>query len=122
MSNNNNDPNTHNGTLRVVDRRSTETKAAAKPTEFVAHVSSVPATALTALLVGDGGEGQDEFNADDAMRLIAFLTIGYIVSRGLATSGNREHYSNSKHPARGGPPAEALASAGRSAHSPPRLR
>jgi hypothetical protein len=29
------------------------------------------------------------------MKLITFLTIGYMVSRGLAKSGSREHYTNS---------------------------
>jgi hypothetical protein len=86
---------THNGNLAVADRRSTETKASTKTTEFFAYVAIVLATAITALVVGDGGEGQDVFNAHDAMKLIAFLTIGYMVSRGLAKSGSREHYNNS---------------------------
>ncbi|MHA7263792.1 hypothetical protein ACX80W_11395 [Arthrobacter sp. TMN-37] len=101
MSNSNNNngyshpADTHNGNLVVADRRSTETKASTKTTEFFAYVAIVLATALTALVVGDGGEGGDVFNAHDAMKLITFLTIGYMVSRGLAKSGSREHYTNS---------------------------
>ncbi|RJU00327.1 hypothetical protein D6T65_13290 [Arthrobacter frigidicola] len=101
MSNSNNNngyshpADTHNGNLAVADRRSTETKASTKTTEFFAFVAMVLATALTALVVGDGGEGGDVFNALDAMKLITFLTIGYMVSRGLAKSGSREHYTNS---------------------------
>jgi hypothetical protein len=34
----------------------------------------------------------DPFSALDAIRYISYLTIGYMVARGLAKSGSREHY------------------------------
>ena len=43
----------------------------------------------------DAGRGDafgDYFTANDAWRLIAFLTIGYMIARGLAKSGSREPY------------------------------
>jgi hypothetical protein len=37
----------------------------------------------------------DYFRADKAWFYIVLLTIGYLVSRGLAKSGSREHYNGS---------------------------
>ena len=37
----------------------------------------------------------DYFRADKAWFYIVLLTIGYVVSRGLAKSGSREHYNGS---------------------------
>ena len=37
---------------------------------------------------GTGGEG-DIFRADEAWRLATFMTIGYLISRGLAKAGSR---------------------------------
>jgi hypothetical protein len=86
----------HNGAgNRVETRRSTETKASTKTTEFFAYVAMVIATVVTALVVGDGDgeDGIDMFDAHQGMELITFLTIGYMVARGLAKSGSREYYN-----------------------------
>ena len=49
------------------------------------------AVAITALTVdGDANTGGDPFNAEHALRYITFLTIGYMVSRGLAKAGSRQ--------------------------------
>jgi hypothetical protein len=42
----------------------------------------------------DGGDGSngDPFGATTAMRYVVYLTIGYMVARGLAKSGSRERY------------------------------
>lgn len=55
----------------------------------------VIATVVTALVVcdGDAEDGIDMFNAHQGMELITFLTIGYMVARGLAKSGSREYYN-----------------------------
>ena len=76
-------------------RRATETKAATKTTEFIAYLGVLVAIVITATLVGDGGveDGADLFDARQAMEYITYLTIGYLVSRGLAKSGSRENYS-----------------------------
>jgi hypothetical protein len=83
-----------NGTLR---RRSTETKAAFKTTEFIAYVVITVAVLIASLVVdgngnGDNGAGGDYFRADRAWFYVVLLTIGYLVSRGLAKSGSREHH------------------------------
>lgn len=76
-------------------RRVTETKAATKTTEFIAYLGVLVAIIVTATLVGDNGaeNGVDLFDARQAMEYITYLTIGYLVARGLAKSGSREHYS-----------------------------
>ena len=77
------------------ERRATETKAATKTTEFMAYLGVLVAIVVTALLVGDGGaeNGADLFDARQAMEYITYLTIAYMVARGLAKSGSRENYT-----------------------------
>ena len=56
----------------------------------MAYIGAVLAVAIAALLVGDGGDGgTDPFSAEQALRYITFLTIGYMIARGLAKSGTR---------------------------------
>ncbi|MGQ1795830.1 hypothetical protein ACT4S5_01625 [Kocuria oceani] len=88
----------HTATTATADRsvrRATETKAATKTTEFIAYLGVLVAIIITATLVGDGGaeNGADLFDARQAMEYITYLTIGYLVSRGLAKSGSREYYT-----------------------------
>jgi hypothetical protein len=67
-----------------------ETRPARKTTELIAYVAAVLAVAVTALVVGDDGENTtDPFSAEQALRYITFLTIGYMIARGLAKSGSR---------------------------------
>ena len=85
------------GTATSTDRRgvarrlSTETKAAYKTTEFLAYVVVFAGILLASFLVKTGQDGQrpDYFRADKAWWYITLLTIGYLVSRGLAKSGSR---------------------------------
>ncbi|WP_219815420.1 hypothetical protein [Arthrobacter sp. B0490] len=95
MANSNTAHSNHTTGDRAVDRRSTETKASTKTTEFFAYIAMVVATVVTALVVGDGDneDGMDMFNAHQGMELITYLTIAYMIARGLAKSGSREHYS-----------------------------
>ena len=82
-----NDVTTARGTRRPT---STETRPAARTTEMMAYVAAGLAVAIAALVVGDGGDGgADPFSAEQALRYITFLTIGYMISRGLAKSGTR---------------------------------
>jgi hypothetical protein len=71
--------------------RSTETKPSFKTTELIVFVVVTVGIIITAAVVwnGDGG-GADHFDAYRAAQLIAFLTIGYMVARGLAKSGSRQ--------------------------------
>ncbi len=67
-----------------------ETRPARKTTELIAYVAAVLAVAVTAFVVGDDGENTaDPFSAEQALRYITFLTIGYMIARGLAKSGSR---------------------------------
>lgn len=76
-------------------RLSTETKNATKTTEFFVFFAMVLAVVVTANLYdGDAGTtGGDPFGATTAMRYVVYLTIAYLVARGLAKSGSRENYS-----------------------------
>lgn len=76
------------GTTNADRRVSTETKASVKTTELIAYVVATIAV-LIAAQVADG------FNAKDAWFFVTLLTIGYLVSRGLAKSGSREFYDDS---------------------------
>jgi hypothetical protein len=69
----------------------TETKSSIRTTELYAYVAMVVAIVATALLVGDSDEnGVDGFGASDALRYLTYLTIGYMLARGLAKAGSYE--------------------------------
>ncbi|MGY0019937.1 hypothetical protein [Streptomyces sp. cg35] len=71
-------------------RTSAETKPSFKTSEFFAYVASVIAVLIASWAVGDGANGVDRFPADRAWLYVTLLTIGYVISRGLAKSGSRE--------------------------------
>ena len=62
----------------------------------VAYIAVVIGILIASAMIGEddgaGDGGGDYFTADDAWRLITFLTIGYMIARGLAKSGSREPY------------------------------
>jgi hypothetical protein len=70
-------------------RLSTETKAAFKTTEFVAYVAVLAGILIAAAIVDDAAGG---FGARQAWLYATILTVGYMVSRGLAKSGSRDPY------------------------------
>jgi hypothetical protein len=76
----------------VIARLSTETKHAFKTTEFWAFLAVLAGILIASAIIGDDDAGDDVFRADEAWRLVTFLTIGYLVSRGLAKAGSREPY------------------------------
>ena len=85
-----------NGTpAHVEPRRSTETKASFKTTELMAYIAAVVGVLIASAAVGTTHAHVDYFRADKAWFYIVLLTIGYVVSRGLAKSGSREHYNGS---------------------------
>lgn len=83
------------GTQRTgVRRLATETKAAIKTTEFYAYIV-VLAGILVAGLVTETGSGHDDRLVSNQVWLFAtILTVGYMISRGLAKSGTREPYTS----------------------------
>ena len=68
-----------------------ETKPSWKTTELIVYVVAVIGVLIASNAVGDGAnnDGGDYFAADKAWWFITLLTIGYLVSRGLAKSGTR---------------------------------
>ena len=83
---------THND-VNTTRRLTTETKASTKTTELIAYLATVLAVIVTAFVVGDNGQGSaDPFSASEALRYITYLTIGYMIARGLAKSGSRDAY------------------------------
>ncbi|MGZ5377753.1 MAG: hypothetical protein ACXWD8_06990 [Mycobacterium sp.] len=74
-----------------VARRGDETKAAYKTTEFIAYVVAVIGVLVASFLVNTTDAHEDYFRADRAWFLVVLLSIGYMVSRGLAKSGSRHH-------------------------------
>jgi len=92
MSTTNLDTTTPNRTARIDHD---ETRPARKTTELMAYVAAVLAVIVTAFVVGDDDNGVDAFGAVQALQFITYLTIGYMVARGLAKSGNRSRsYDN----------------------------
>jgi hypothetical protein len=72
--------------------RGIETRKATKTTEFFVYLAAVAAIIVTAFVVGDDGDNTaDPFSAEHALRYITFLTIGYMLARGLAKSGTRSN-------------------------------
>jgi hypothetical protein len=83
----------HDGATRTVSQRpGTETKAAFKTTEFIVYVVAVAGVLLASLLVGNTDARGDVFLADKAWFYVTLLTIGYLVSRGLAKAGSRARH------------------------------
>lgn len=68
----------------------TETKSAFKTTEMIAYVA-VLAAVLIAGAIADG------FGARSIWLYATILTVGYMVSRGLAKSGSHEPYTDDDH-------------------------
>jgi hypothetical protein len=71
-------------------RLSTETKAAFKTTEFFAYVVVLIGVLVAAGLVDETNNGG--FGARQAWLYATILTVGYMISRGLAKSGSRDPY------------------------------
>lgn len=77
--------------IRPARRHGDETKPSWKTTELAVYIIAVVGVLIASQAVGDGGadNGGDYFAADKAWWYITLLTIGYLVSRGLAKSGSR---------------------------------
>jgi hypothetical protein len=73
-------------------RLTTETKHAIKTTEMYAYVVTFALILIAGAVIKQKGN-VDAFRADKVWLYITILTIGYMVSRGLAKAGSREPYT-----------------------------
>jgi hypothetical protein len=75
-------------------RLATETKSAFKTTEFVAYVVILAGILIAgAVSTASGYAGsRDPFRADRVWLYVTILTVGYMVSRGIAKAGSRQPY------------------------------
>jgi hypothetical protein len=80
------DQSTHDHSVR---RISTETKSSYKTTELIAYVATVLGVLIAAAVTDTS-----DFGAQEAWFYVTLLTIGYLVSRGLAKSGSRDYYDD----------------------------
>jgi hypothetical protein len=75
--------------VRPARRVSTETKSSYKTTELIAYVLAVLGVLIASAMVD-----ASDFGAQEAWFYVTLLTIGYMVSRGLAKSGSRDFYDD----------------------------
>jgi len=82
--------------VSVVRNTYSETKSSWMTTEFWAYVGAVVAVAVAAFLT-DSDDGGAAFGAERALLYVSLLTIGYMISRGLAKAGSRELRGDHTH-------------------------
>jgi hypothetical protein len=88
------DPVTREGADRRPRRLSTETKAAYKTTEFIAYVAVLLGILIAGAVIDDAEDGA--FDARRVWLYATILTVGYMISRGLAKSGSREPFDEGR--------------------------
>jgi hypothetical protein len=73
-----------------IRRLSTETKAAFKTTEFFAFLAVLAGILIAGAVVDSSDAGG--YGARQVWLYATILTVGYMISRGLAKSGSRDPY------------------------------
>jgi hypothetical protein len=73
------------------DTEATETKSAFKTTELIVFVLSVVGVLIAAAVTDNGADGQG-FGARSAWLYVTLLSMGYMISRGLAKAGSRHRH------------------------------
>jgi hypothetical protein len=79
-----------NVTRSTPRRESTETKASFKTTEFLAYLATVVAVVIAGAIIDESNGGG--LGGKQVWLYVTILTVGYMVSRGLAKSGSRDPY------------------------------
>lgn len=69
---------------------SSETKPGFRTSEFLSSMIASVGVLIAAAVA-------DEFSAEEAWRLVSFLSIGYMISRGLAKIGVSRNAGNHSH-------------------------
>jgi hypothetical protein len=83
--------NDNKNKTRVTTRReTTETKPAFKTTELIVYIVAVLGVLIASAMVDEKEDGQG-FGAESAWKYVTYLTIGYMIARGLAKAGSYEH-------------------------------
>jgi len=82
------------GRGRSTRRLVTETKAAFKTTEFFAFVAVLVGILIAAAVVDESNAGG--LGAKQAWLYATILTVGYMISRGLAKSGSSDPYDDDR--------------------------
>lgn len=82
----------HTNDLGVARRLTTETKHSSKTSELYAYIVVFVGILVASKMIDGNGDDVDNFQADEAWRYITWLTIGYLLSRGLAKAGSRDAY------------------------------
>ena len=77
-----------------VRRLTTETKAAFKTTEFFAFLAVVIGILIAAAVVDEADAGG--LGVKQAWLYVSIVTVGYMVSRGLAKAGSRQPYDEDR--------------------------
>jgi len=79
---------------RPARRLTTETKASFKTTEFFAFLAVLAGILIAAGMVDEANTGG--FGARQAWLYVTILTVGYMISRGLAKAGSRQPYDEDR--------------------------
>ena len=88
-------------------RLTTETKQAFKTTEFWVYVAILLGLLIAGLVADGGGDAGtttegDGFGADKVWLYAVILTVGYLLSRGLAKAGSYDPYTEERNTGEGG--------------------
>ena len=82
-----------NGIAHTARRLTTETKSALKTTEFYSYVAVMVGLLIAGLVTKAGDGNDDRFQSHQVWLYATILTVGYMISRGLAKSGSRDPYT-----------------------------
>lgn len=75
----------------------TETKSSLKTTELYVYVATFAGILIAGAVTKAGGGHDDRFIARDVWLYATILTVGYLLSRGLAKSGSPERYDGDEN-------------------------
>ena len=78
----------------VAVRKSTETKAAFKTTELIAYVAAVVGVLIAGAVIDESNAGG--LGGKQVWLYVTILTVGYMISRGLAKAGSRQPYDEDR--------------------------
>jgi hypothetical protein len=84
----------HDHERHVSVTKSTETKAAFKTTELMAYVAAVVAVLIAGAVIDESNGGG--LGGKQVWLYVTILTVGYMISRGLAKSGSRDPYRDDR--------------------------